>query len=107
MRLGVARRPGVDRPADNIHPVQPPGTLVPDDALANDVAAIVLDLLSSGEYPDGLPVKAIMPAVFKTKVLDSVEYSKSKAKLTKALVSTSVLGSIPGTTLEHGVLQFA
>jgi len=95
----AAGKPAAGKPAQEAADV--------DEGIANDVAAIVLDLLSSGEYPDGLPVKAIMPAVFKSNVLDSVEYSKSKGKLTKAPVSTSVLGSIPGTTLEHGVLQFA
>jgi len=77
-----------------------------DNPDAEAVKEILVDLLSTGDFPDGMPLKAVMPRLMKDKVLDQEKYKPRKAAITKAILNAEVLGSLAGISYQGGIINF-
>ena len=70
------------------------------------VKEILVELLSTGEFSDGLPLKAVMPRLMKEKTLDGEKYKPRKKEITKAILNSELLGSLAGLKYEGGIINF-
>lgn len=72
---------------------------------AETVTELLTELLSTGEFPDGIPLKAVVPRLMKDKKLDAYDKGRRPA-IMKAILNTNLLGSLPGLTFENGIITF-